>query len=250
MKDKKHPDNLQKSSGLFMQLGLVLTLLTVYALFEHKTEKDQYTVLPVVSSEHETEYVLKDYQIEEKVVETTEEPEPKQEKAKLYDKIEEIKNDEKEKVESELIIKDTKPKDTDVLGSLVDVGDEPETFDDDTHLISTVQEVPIFPGCEKKKTKQDKKACFEQKVGRFINRRFDTGIAESLSLREGKQRIYVQFLINKNGQIEVIDARAPHKRLESEGKRVVDQLPQMIPGKQNGKPVNVSYMVPITFEIQ
>ncbi|GAB1308138.1 energy transducer TonB [Urechidicola sp. KH5] len=250
MKNKKHSDRLQKSSGLFMQLGLVLTLLTVYALFEHKTEKNQSTVLITVSSEHDTEFIMKDYKIEENKVEQTQDPQPRKEQAKLYDEIEEIDNDEKEKAENEILTKPESKESPDIERQLVDVGDEPEEFDDDTHLINTVQEVPIFPGCEKKKSKVDRRACFEQKVGRFINRRFDTSIAESLSLREGKQRIYVQFLINKNGQIEVIDARAPHKRLESEGKRVVDQLPQMTPGKQNGKPVKVSYMVPITFEIQ
>ena len=45
-------------------------------------------------------------------------------------------------------------------------------------------------------------------------------------------------------------ARAPHARLEKEAKRVVGLLPKMIPGKQRGRPVNVTYMLPISFNVE
>ena len=75
-------------------------------------------------------------------------------------------------------------------------------------------------------------------------------MANQLGLSSGKQSIYVQFVITKSGEIEIKGARANHKRLEKEGKRVVNLLPQMTPGKKNGEPVNVSYMVPISFNVQ
>ena len=67
---------------------------------------------------------------------------------------------------------------------------------------------------------------------------------------KGKQKIYVKFKILKTGKIEILGVRAPHKKLAKEARRVVNKLPKMIPGKQKGKPVNVTYMLPIIFTIE
>ena len=51
----------------------------------------------------------------------------------------------------------------------------------------------------------------------------------------------VSFFVNKN-DVDI-------KELEAEAKRVVNLLPKMTPGEQKGKPVNVTYMLPISFNI-
>ena len=66
MKTKTHISNLQKSSGLFMQLGLVLILFTVYLAFEHKTEERG---LPIIErdfppKEHENYVFPEEVQVE------------------------------------------------------------------------------------------------------------------------------------------------------------------------------------------
>ncbi|WP_414653937.1 energy transducer TonB [Hymenobacter sp.] len=38
--------------------------------------------------------------------------------------------------------------------------------------------------------------------------------------------------------------------MDEETVRAVGTLPRFLPGKQNGRPVNVSYTVPITWEIR
>jgi protein TonB len=38
--------------------------------------------------------------------------------------------------------------------------------------------------------------------------------------------------------------------LEKEARRIIENLPQMIPGKQRGKAVRVPYSIPITFKLQ
>jgi len=58
------------------------------------------------------------------------------------------------------------------------------------------------------------------------------------------------FEIDKNGEVKNVQARGPHKLLEEEGKRVIQLLPKMEPGKQRGKPVPVRYTIPINFKVQ
>jgi protein TonB len=58
------------------------------------------------------------------------------------------------------------------------------------------------------------------------------------------------FTIDKNGEISDVRARAPHKRLEEEAKRIIYRyLPKVIPGKQKGKAVAVKYSLPIVFNV-
>jgi len=45
----------------------------------------------------------------------------------------------------------------------------------------------------------------------------------------------MQFEIDKNGNIVNIKARAAHRRLEKEAKRVLLKLPQMEPAKQRNR---------------
>ena len=45
-------------------------------------------------------------------------------------------------------------------------------------------------------------------------------------------RVYVNFIIAKDGQITNIRMRGPDKNLEKEAQRIIAKLPNMIPGKQ------------------
>jgi len=63
-------------------------------------------------------------------------------------------------------------------------------------------------------------------------------------------RVFVNFIISKDGSITDIKMRGPDKNLEKEAKRIISLLPQMIPGKQRGRPVRVPFSIPITFRLQ
>ena len=66
----------------------------------------------------------------------------------------------------------------------------------------------------------------------------------------GKQRIFALFTIDKNGLVTDIIIKAPHKKLEKEALRVIEKLPEMIPGKQRKRAVAVKYTLPIVFQIE
>ena len=242
MKTKKQTIKLQKSSGLFMQLGLVLTLAIVYTFFEHKTEIMNYTPSKVATyaSDDVVHTPYEEIEIEREVVKQKAIPKPK---IFVNPKIDDTPQAKESDIST--IIDEPNSPIIDTAPTFVTVEPEEEKLE----FIATVPEVPIYPGCEKG-TRAQKKACFEKKVGKFISKKFNTDLANQLGLSSGKQSIYVQFVITKSGEIEIKGARANHKRLEKEGKRVVNLLPQMTPGKKNGKPVNVSYMVPISFNVQ
>ena len=112
---------------------------------------------------------------------------------------------------------------------------------------SSVENVPIFPGCEKGNNAKRGK-CMSEKISKFVQNNFSIDLASSLGL-SGKQRISVIFKIDKGGNITGVRARAPHPQLEDEAIRVINLLPKMKPGMQLGKAVIVPYSLPIIFEI-
>ena len=83
-------------------------------------------------------------------------------------------------------------------------------------------------------------------------------------------KVYVRFVVNEDGSLDSISVlRAikyiSHKRgrnldtlsvtqlgygIEEEAIRVVKLLPPFNPGKYNGKPVKVSYTMPLVFKLQ
>ena len=66
---------------------------------------------------------------------------------------------------------------------------------------------------------------------------------------EGK--IYISFVVNSVGDIsDVKVVKGLGYGLDEETMRAVKTLPRFIPGKQNGRAVNVAYTVPISFKIQ
>ncbi len=62
---------------------------------------------------------------------------------------------------------------------------------------------------------------------------------------EGK--VYVLFAIDKNGRVSSIRSRGPDKILEAETERIIGLLPKMLPGKQRGRTVKMSYSIPISY---
>lgn len=112
---------------------------------------------------------------------------------------------------------------------------------------SVIEQVPTYPGCSG--DNETMKNCMSAKIAEFINSNFNTGIADNLKL-SGRQRIAVQFKIDKTGNIVDVRARAKNPELEAEAVRVVKMLPQMKPGEQRGEKVGVLYSLPIVFDVK
>lgn len=72
-----------------------------------------------------------------------------------------------------------------------------------------------------------------------------------LELENGIQgRVYVGFIVMPNGEIdEVKIRRSVSTALDNEAIRIVKSMPRWKPGMQNGQPIKVKYVLPITFKI-
>ncbi|AZQ42901.1 energy transducer TonB [Nonlabens ponticola] len=112
-----------------------------------------------------------------------------------------------------------------------------------------VSEVPLYPGCSSRLDRNDRIDCLNKKMARYIQKRFDTGLAQGAS---GDQtiNITVLFTIGVDGLPKDLQIKAPSKKLEAEARKLIEQLPQMVPGKLDGVPIDVRYVLPIKFQIR
>ena len=115
--------------------------------------------------------------------------------------------------------------------------------------LQNVEQSPIFPGCYSDDNK-DLKACMSQNIKTHIANNFNVFVKANTRIPKGNQRINIQFTINKDGYVKNIKAKAKYKELEQEAVRAIKALPKMTPGKIGNEAVDVSLILPITFNLQ
>ena len=111
-----------------------------------------------------------------------------------------------------------------------------ESSGDGSKPFDVVEQMPQFPGGPAALME------FLSKNVKYPQEAYKNGI---------QGRVIVTFVINKDGSIsdaKVVKSVDP--QLDEEALRVVHSMPNWIPGRQNGEPVNVKYTVPITFKLQ
>ncbi|WP_162880053.1 energy transducer TonB [Lutibacter oceani] len=238
---KKHPKaNLENYSKLFAQLGLVLSLFIAYLLIQNKTFNNQIAILS-----DQDRHLIDD--TEQNVEVKLEQPkiEPQTKKKVIFDIIEQI-DDLDDIIETTIDIVDVDaPVD---ISKMVDVKPTEVFNPEDEVDYVFLEEAPLFPGC--KGTNEERKACFSKQISKYINKKFNARLAEKMGLAPGIQRIFTLFKIDKEGNVIDIQARSPYKELQNEAERVINLLPKMEAGKQQGKPVIVKYSMPIIFKVQ
>ena len=126
-------------------------------------------------------------------------------------------------------------------------GGAAKEYEDIDVPFAVIEDVPIFPGCERV-NKSERRNCFQEQMNKHIKRNFRyPEIAQEMGIQG---RVYVNFIISKNGNITNIRMRGPDKNLEKEAERIIARLPRMTPGKQRGRPVRVPFSIPITFRLR
>ena len=238
MEPKKNPkSDLNRRSMIFFQLGMILILFITWSAIENKTyDKSQITQdMLNLGDELDEDIPITDQNIP---------PPPPPPPPPAPEVIEVIEDD--DDIE-ETIIESAEVNQEEEIVEIDDIEEADEEISDVP--FSVIENVPIYPGCEKKKNNAEKKKCMSEKVMKFVQKKFNTDLAGDLGL-EGRQRISVQFKIDKNGNVVNVRVRVPHPKLEQEAVKVVNALPKMIPGKQRGKAVGVLYSLPILFQVE
>lgn len=106
---------------------------------------------------------------------------------------------------------------------------------------------PVYPGCENMKPKKQKD-CFIQKLQSHI--RVYIRYPSEAAKKRIEGRVFVNFVIDREGNVKVLNTRGPHILLENEAKRIISLLPKMTPGMLNNEPVDVAFAIPIIFELE
>ena len=237
MQTKKNPKvEIGRNSSLYFAMGLSVMLFFSWQLLEYKTYDKEEIAIDIVDMEQEFE--------EEIPVINVNTPPPPPPPVAIQESIQVV--DDVAEVEETLIESTETNQEDEIAEPIISVEDVAvEDVDEDVEVpFSIIEEVPVFPGCEKG-TKSQKKACFQLKMEEHVAKNFrypeaalDLGI-------QGK--VFVLFVIDKDGYVSSIRSRGPDKILEKEAERIIKLLPKMIPGKQRGVPVKVPYSVPIVF---
>jgi len=112
---------------------------------------------------------------------------------------------------------------------------------------AVIEDVPVFPGCEKV-AEAERRKCFQDKINKHIKSVFRY---PEIAMEMGIQgKVFVNFIIDKDGSITNIQMRGPDKNLEKEAQRIISELPKMTQGKQRGRVVRVPFSIPIIFRLQ
>lgn len=237
---KKNPRaNLENYSKFFMQLGLVLALLISFLSIEYKTYDRSLADLGEYSITDDEEPDIPET-VRVQPVKPPPPPPPAPEIIQIVEDEAEIE---------ETILETTEDDETEAVKveEIIEVDEEEDVLDDVPFAI--IENAPIYPGCEGL-SKAAQKKCLSAKITKLVNKRFNVDLAADLGLTPGRKRIFVMFKIDKTGRVVNIRSRAPHKRLEKEAIRVIKLIPRMIPGKQRGRAVGVKYSLPIVFNVQ
>ncbi len=117
---------------------------------------------------------------------------------------------------------------------------------EDVPFIS-IEETPVFPGCDG--SLRELKACFSKKFNQHIEKNFNKEILTNQETTNRTIRAYVNFTINREGNIEDLNIRALLPEIKEEVLRVLQLLPKMKPGRQRGRPIDVKCYFPVFYEI-
>ena len=127
---------------------------------------------------------------------------------------------------------------------------EPSILDynkrDTSRIYKVVEQMPRFPGCEEE---ADSKSCAMQKMLEFIY----TNIKYPATARESgiQGTNVVRFVVEKDGTIKNAELiRDIGGGCGEESLKVVNMMPNWIPGKENGENVAVQFNLPIKFKLQ
>lgn len=228
MELKKSPKaDLENVRNIFLMLGLVVALGIVLVAFEWTSKPATASSLGQVQAQ----------QVEEEFIPVTRQEEIKTPPPPAVKSIEvlNIVNDDVE-IDDELEIEDSEADDQTIVDVAPILTQAKEEEVEEAEVFFIVEEMPEFPG------------------GDIALRKY---IANSLNYpviaqENGVQgKVYVSFVVDQDGSISNAKvARSVDPSLDKEALRVVNSLPKWKPGKQRGKPVRVSFTVPINFVLQ
>ncbi|MCR5039237.1 MAG: TonB family protein [Bacteroidales bacterium] len=226
MEEKKSPKaNLENKKLMFMQIGMIISLLVAWLAFEHKSY-DKREIDPSLLN--------REVVVEEEMVEITKQEEPKPQPVEMP----------KQTTQLEIVQDDVEVEDIEINAEMDqnEVMEEyvaPEIEEEEVveqEVFTIVEEMPGYPGGDAK---------MYEYLGKNIKY---PQIARESSIQG---RVFVNFVVEPDGSVTNVKVlRGIGGGCDEEAMRVVKSMPKWKPGKQRGKAVRVSYTLPVVFKLQ
>ncbi|GAB6007685.1 energy transducer TonB [Dysgonomonas reticulitermitis] len=101
--------------------------------------------------------------------------------------------------------------------------------------VGTIQVNPTFPGGE-------------AEMYAFIKKNLNYPAVDQEMGNQG--RVTIRFVVSKTGEISNVQlVKGVSPGCDKEALRVIKSMPKWIPGRQNGEPVNVYFIIPVVFRL-
>ncbi|GET30678.1 energy transducer TonB [Prolixibacter sp. SD074] len=228
MEPKKSPKaDLENKRGIFVQLGLVVSLGLVLLAFNWNSQIKEATNLGQVQAQD----------VEDEMIPITRPEEVKPPPPPPPPQVVEVLNivDNNTDIDDELKIEDTEADDNTVV-NVAPIQQQKEEKTKEQPVFFIVEDMPEFPGGD-------------LALRKYIANAIKYPVIAQENGIQGK--VYVNFVVNTDGSVtDAKIARGVDPSLDKEALRVINSLPKWKPGKQRGKPVRVSFTVPINFVLQ
>ena len=225
---KSERANLENKKLLFIEIGLIISLLIVFIALEWTSKETQTAVL-----EDNTEIL-----IEEEIISTNmETPPPPPAAPKIP-----VLSDQIDIVDDEIELEDDMFMNLEDDSSLgVEIMDYVETQEEEVEEeaipFALVEEKPSFQGGD------------ANQFSKWVNQRL---VYPEIAKENGVQgRVTLQFTVEKDGTVTKVKVlRGVDPSLDKEAVRVVSMSPKWKPGKQRDRAVPVTYTFPVIFQLR
>ena len=225
---KSEKANLENKKLLFLEVGLIISLLIVYVAFEWTSKETNTSLL-----EDNTQVL-----VEEEIISTNmETPPPPPAAPKIP-----VLSDQIDIVDDEIELEDDMFMNLEDNANLgVEIMDyvevQEEAVEEEAIPFQLVEEKPSFQGGD------------ANQFSKWVNSRL---VYPEIAKENGVQgRVTLQFTVEKDGSVTKVKVlRGVDPSLDKEAVRVVSMSPKWKPGKQRDRAVPVTYTVPVIFQLR
>ncbi|MGM9763254.1 MAG: energy transducer TonB [Candidatus Cryptobacteroides sp.] len=225
---KSEKANLENKKLLFVEIGLVISLLITFIAFNWTSKETTVSTL-----EAETEIVAEEEQIP--ITQETPPPPPSAPQIPiLSDEIDIVDDDIKVDDDMFMNLEDDANLGVDII-DYVEV--QEEVVEEEAIPFILVEDKPSFQGGD------------ANQFSKWVNQRL---VYPEIAKENGVQgRVTLQFTIEKDGSLTKVKVlRGVDPSLDKEAVRVVSSSPKWKPGKQRDRAVPVTYTFPVIFQLR
>ena len=113
-----------------------------------------------------------------------------------------------------------------------------------------ISKSPIAPDCDSNLNNIELNKCFMSFISTYINSNFNWKLLKKSDFINGEFRTSALFTLNESGDVKNVKVNYKRRVIRNEIKRIFKTIPQITPGFNNGKYVNLRFSLPIAFKVE